>query len=217
MKGVAKKLLHYDVDSKVLIATIWEGTKAMIENDGAMLNQERFWNRASEIMGERILELEGVFFDYYQNEFQEMRHATQPNPLAKATIDLLKDKGYRIILATNPVFPPIATHSRIRWAGMEPDDFELITTYDNSSYCKPNIEYFKEILNSRGLTEKQCMMVGNDVSDDLSAKNIGMDVYLMTDCLINTKGEDTYHFKKGSFEMFYDHIKDLPYINNHRK
>ncbi|NLO08397.1 MAG: HAD family hydrolase [Clostridiales bacterium] len=217
IKGVAKKLLPYDIDNKILIATIWEGTKAMIENDGTMYNKERFWNRANDIIGERIRELEDVFYDYYKNEFQDMRHATKPNPLAKASIDLLKEKGYRIILATNPVFPPVATHSRIYWAGMEPEDFEWITTYDNSSYCKPNIEYFKEILKNRGLTEKQCIMVGNDASDDLSAKNIGMDVFLVTDCLINTKGVDINQFRKGTFEMLYDYIKELPHIPEHGK
>jgi len=31
-------------------------------------------------------------------------------------------------------------------------------------------------------------MVGNDVEEDLAAAKIGMKTYLVTDCLINTKG-----------------------------
>ena len=217
IKGVTNKLLPYDIESRILTNAIWEGTKAMIKNDGTMYNEERFWNRAIDIIGEKIRDLEHVFIDFYENEFQDLRHATKPNPLAKASINLLKEKGYRIILATNPVFPPVATHSRINWAGIEPEDFELITTYDNSSYCKPNAEYFMEILKTRGLSEKQCIMVGNDTSDDMSAKNIGMDVFLLTDCLINSKGVDVDRFRNGSFNKLYDFIKELPYIVEEQK
>ncbi|TAH63533.1 MAG: hypothetical protein EWM47_13560, partial [Anaerolineaceae bacterium] len=166
-KGLANKLLPYGVDTKQLIAVIWEGTKAMIKKDGTMLNNERFRSRTTD----------------------------------------------RIILATNPVFPQVATHSRIYWAGLEPNDFELITTYDNSSYCKPNIEYFKEILNSRELSVEQCVMVGNDTHDDMAARSLGMDVFLVTDCLINTKGNDINQYKNGSFRDLYDYINDLPNIN----
>lgn len=211
-RGVANKILPYGIDNKTMIGVIWEGTKAMIENDGTVYNCERFWQRATDILGERIRELEDVFIDYYKNEFQDMKIATRPNPLAKTCINLLKDKGYRIILATNPLFPPIATNSRIYWAGLEPSDFELITTYDNSSYCKPNENYFREILNKMGLSEKQCIMVGNDTRDDMVAKTIGMDAFLVTDCLINTSGEDINQYKNGTFSELYDYIKELPII-----
>ena len=44
----------------------------------------------------------------------------------------VKELGLRAVLATNPIFPAVATRSRIRWAGLEPEDFELCTTYENS-------------------------------------------------------------------------------------
>lgn len=33
------------------------------------------------------------------------------------------------ILATNPLFPTVATKSRIRWVGLEPEDFECPLCY----------------------------------------------------------------------------------------
>jgi FMN phosphatase YigB (HAD superfamily) len=212
-KGIANKLLPYGIDTKTIIGVIWEGTKAMIENDGRIYNNECFWNRATDLLGEKIRNLEYVFNDYYENEFQDMRKSTQENPLARNILNTLKDKGYRIILATNPLFPPIATHSRIRWAGLEPGDFELITTYDNSSYCKPNLDYYREIINRKKISERQCIMVGNDTSDDMVAKNLGMDVYLVTDCLINLKGEDIKQYRNGSLEELYSYIRELPLLN----
>lgn len=212
-KALAGKLIPYGIDADIFIKAVLKGTKAMIDNDGSMYNNERFWTTFTGILGEGIRELEDVFLDYYQNEFQEMKQVTTANPLAKATIGILKDKGYRIILATNPLFPPIATHSRIHWAGLSPEDFELITTYDNSSFCKPNIEYFKEILKSRELDADQCIMVGNDISDDMIAIELGLDAYLVTDCIINPRNENIDRYTNGSFDDFYNYVKELPYIN----
>ena len=63
-----------------------------------------------------------------------------------------------MVLATNSIFPRIATENRIRWAGLEPDDFALITTYENSTYCKPNPAYYREVLGKLGLEAEECLV-----------------------------------------------------------
>ena len=103
-----------------------------------------------------------------------------------------------MILATNPIFPQVATYSRIRWAGLDPDDFTFITTYENSSYCKPNVEYYREIVEKMNLDPHQCLMIGNDVEEDMVSANLGMDSYLVTNCLINSKNKDLSNYQKGS-------------------
>ena len=114
---------------------------------------------------------------------------------------LLKEKGIRRILATNPLFPRIATESRTRWAGLETTDFEIITTYETSHYCKPNGKYFEEILALAGLTPTECIMVGNDVEEDmLPCSKLGMEVFLLSDCLINKPNIDIDSFPHGSFD-----------------
>lgn len=207
--GVAKKLIPYGMDPKTFINTIKEGTMAMIYNDGTMSNEERFWNTVIGLQGKKIRDLEPVFLDYYRNEFNEARASTTINPLAKECIKHLKNMGYRIILATNPLFPPIATHNRIKWAGLDPEDFELITTYDNSSYCKPNIKYYEEILNKLGVKSNQCIMVGNNVKEDMIASTIGIDTFLVTDCLLNPENKDISQYKNGTMSEFYEFIKKL--------
>ena len=61
----------------------------------------------------------------------------------------LSKEGYNLILATNPIFPRIATLNRIKWAGLDPDDFIYISTYENSHYSKPNIKYYEEIMKQK--------------------------------------------------------------------
>ena len=40
-------------------------------------------------------------------------------------------------------------------------------------------------------------MIGNDVEDDMVADQLGMRVFLLTDCLINNKGDDLSEFPHG--------------------
>ena len=88
-------------------------------------------------------------------------------------------------------------------------DFEFITTYDNSSFCKPNPDYYREILGKLGLNAGECLMVGNDVNEDMIAQTLGMQVFLLTDCLINKENRDISQYPYGSFPELMDYIRGL--------
>ena len=115
--------------------------------------------------------------------------------------------GMQVVLATNPIFPAVATESRIRWAGLEPEEFELYTTYENIGYCKPNPSYYQEILNRLGEAPEHCLMVGNDVGEDMIARDLGMQVFLLTDCLINRENKDISVYPNGGFDELMDYIR----------
>ena len=142
-------------------------------------------------------------------DFQRAKEFCGFNPQAGETVRQLKDQGHRVVLATNPIFPSIATNLRIRWVGLEPEDFELITTYENSTYCKPNPLYYQEVLDKIGCQAADCLMVGNDVTEDGAAGKTGMDVFLLTDCLINREEKDISAFPQGSFPELRAYIESL--------
>lgn len=119
----------------------------------------------------------------------------------------VKEMGLRVALATNPIFPAVATESRIRWAGLEPEDFELYTTYENIGFCKPNPDYYLEIAKRLGVRPEQCLMVGNDVTEDMVAKTIG--IFLLTDCLINKERKNIAEYPRGSFIQLMQYIDTL--------
>ena len=210
--ALAKKLLPYGFDPGKLTRAVWQGMMAMINNDGSRTNEKRFWDTFSDILGEEVYGLEPVFMDFYTNEFNEAKCTISANPLAAQCIGLLKEKGYRVVLATNPVFPRIATLTRIQWAGLNPEDFELITTYENASYCKPNLDYYREVLKTIKSTPKECIMVGNDVKEDMGVRKLGMDTFLLKDCLINSENEDISHIKQGDFGDLLELVKNLDKI-----
>ena len=123
--------------------------------------------------------------DYYINEFNELGASVKPyNGLNEVLLNL-KEKGYQLILATNPLFPPIATQNRIKWAGIDSDVFSHITTYDNSYYSKPNIKYYQEIFDDFEMLPDESIMIGNDMIEDLVITELGCDIYIVTDNLIN--------------------------------
>ncbi|MBQ1228296.1 MAG: HAD-IA family hydrolase, partial [Firmicutes bacterium] len=84
--------------------------------------------------------------------------------------------------------------------------FEFMTLMDNSHFCKPNPGYYEEILDRLGLAPEECLMVGNDVQEDMSAENLGIKVFLMTDDLINRTGEDVSHIPQGDFTELFEYL-----------
>ena len=206
---LAKKLAPHGYDPQALIKAIWVGTGAMVKNDGSCTNEEAFWNCFTALMGEDARKDEPLFREFYEKEFSGAKAACGFNPEAAKAVYAIRDKGYRIILATNPLFPAIATENRTRWAGLQPEDFELYTTYENSWHCKPNPAYYQDILDRLGLRAEECLMVGNDAKEDLIAETLGMKVFLLTDCLINRDGADISGYPQGSFRELLAFIDTL--------
>ena len=206
---LAKKLAPLGYEPEKLIKNIWVGTMSMVKNDGSILNEKAFWNKFSEFYGEDVIKDEPVFDEFYHNEFQEAKSSCGYNPLAAKTVNYIKSLGFRVALATNPIFPAIATESRTRWAGLKPEDFELYTTYENSHYSKPNPKYYLEVVEKLGVKPEECLMVGNDVNEDMIAKTLGMKVFLLTDCMINKDNKDISVYPNGGFEALMEYVEAL--------
>ena len=206
---LAKKLAPLGYEAKALIDGIWAGTAAMVKNDGSCTNEEAFWKRFAAIFGEQCRSHEPVFAEFYEKEFQQVQSICGFNPAANEAVQKLKNMGYRLSLATNPLFPATATESRVRWAGLDLQDFELYTTYENSHFCKPNPDYYREVLQKLGCRAEECLMVGNDATEDMIAEALGMRVFLLTDCLLNKKETDISRYPQGSFDDLIAYVENL--------
>lgn len=207
--AISQKLAPQGYNPKELISVIWQGTGAMIKNDGTHTNEEVFWNAFVSFYGKKKLK-DTIYFDkFYEENFDDLKSVCGFNPKAAATVKALKEKNLRLILATNPLFPSIATEKRIAFAGLKPSDFEFFTSYENTSFCKPNPNYYLDVLNRTGLRAEDCLMVGNDVSDDMIAKDLGFKVFLLTDCLINKENADISKYPHGDFDALIAYVNTL--------
>ncbi len=208
-KFLAAKMAGFGYDPEKLIDSIWKGTYAMMKNDGSCMNETAFWRTYASIYGEESLKDLPHYDEFYRVDFQQAKMFCGVIQKAINAVHELKREGYGVVLATSPIFPAIATESRIRWAGLDPDDFELITTYENIGCSKPNPMYFTEVAKRVGAVPEECLMVGNDVYEDMAALNVGMGVFLLTDCLLNRKNEDISAYPQGDFDDMMRYIHSI--------
>mgnify|MGYP002854717932 FL=1 len=197
-------------DAEAVAGHIWAGVKAMVLNNGKRFNVDAFWDVFMKFYPDRVFAEEKAFFDdFYANEFEGTKEVCGYDPMAAKTIKAAREMGFDQYLATNPIFPRTATLRRISWAGLSAEDFKYISVYENSTFCKPNPMYFSEFLEKNGLCAQECLMVGNDMDEDTPAADLGMKVFILTDCLINKSGRDISAFPNGSFDALMEYIGKL--------
>ncbi|MGN0508275.1 MAG: HAD family hydrolase [Ruminococcus sp.] len=206
--GLSKKLAPYGYEPQRLVSGVWHGTKAMVKNNGTQTNEQVFWKEFAELFGEKVYSDIDKFNEFYETDFDKLKSYCGYNEQANQTIKRLKETGYTLVLASNPVFPKAAQESRMRWAGLDVEDFDYITCYENSSYCKPNPAYYTAIAETLGVAPEECLMVGNDVDEDMIAESIGMKVFLLTNYLINKGRKNISVYPKGNFEQLLYYINE---------
>ena len=207
---ILDKLVALGYDSEKMYDALERSIRATKTNDGSITNETRFWQTFDEVTGGLSTELKSELDSFYENEFiSVLEGSCYPYPRACEIVECARQKGLKVVLATNPLFPAVATYRRIRLGGMDPDDFDYVTAYENSSACKPNPEYFRELLEKLGVSADECVMVGNDTKDDFSAHALGIPVFILTDGLINQGGVDLADYPHGSFDEAIGYIESL--------
>ena len=97
------------------------------------------------------------------------------------------------------------------FVNLRPDDFILVTTYENSSYCKPNPKYFEACLSKLGLKPDEVILFGNNTKEDGDcASSLGIKTYLVNGYIIEDE------FSTGTYERI--NMEDIiGVINKHIK
>lgn len=206
---LGKRLVPKGYEFEKFIKVMWAGVGAMVKNDGSCTNEEAFWKVFTEAFGEESMEDKPFIDEFYHNEFNKVQAVCGFHKSAKEIVELVREKGKLPVLATNPLFPHTATENRMRWAGLEPGLFEAYTTYEDCHYCKPNPKYYEELLQKLKLKSEECIMVGNDFDEDIvPTQMLGMQGFLLTDCLINKKEQDISKYPQGDFEALRAYLEE---------
>ena len=203
---LCKKFVPLGYEKEKLIDGVWTGTKQMVLNDGNKTNEEVFWSAFHNIFGDRVYEDKYLFDEFYQNEFDNVKSYCGYEEKMNSIIKKLKQKDFSLVIASNPIFPMVAQLKRMKWAGLDEKDFQYITSYENSHYSKPNPKYFNEIINTLNINKEDCIMIGNDALEDAASVDVGIDFFLLTDCMINTKNKDISIYKNGSINELCDFL-----------
>ena len=204
-----EKMAAHGYDPEKLGEAQWTGIHAMCANDGSKTNEAAYFERMLEIYGPELEKDIPLFYEYYENEFDKVKEVCGFNPKSGPAVQKVKDMGYRLVMATNAWFTRAGIEARLRWAGVDSGVFEFMTLMENSHFCKPTLGYYKEILQKLNLPAEECLMVGNDVQEDMVAAELGMQVFLMTDDLINRDGRDVSHIPQGGFEELFEYLQTM--------
>lgn len=166
-----------------------QSTQAMLVNrDPKKTNEEVFMENFLPRIGLSRQEIINMFTEYYNSDFTCLQRYTKTEPLAKNIVEQAIAQNIEVVIATNPVFPEVAIQRRLQWAGIDHLPFRLVTTYEKMHFCKPHLEYYSEILTIVNRLPGDCLMIGNDVREDLAAKGVGIDTFLLKNDLVNDEG-----------------------------
>jgi FMN phosphatase YigB (HAD superfamily) len=210
---LSKVFFKLGLDADRAVKAVWAGTKAMMQNDGSVLNTQRFWSAFSEFMGiegELLESVEAACDNFYSNEFNTVKSVVKFSEIPKRLVREMAARGYCVVLATNPLFPPCAVDSRLDWIGLNRHDFKLITNYENSRFCKPNLAYYEDVFSKIDRKPQQCLMVGNNPAEDMCVSRLGSEVFLVTDYMENEAGLDITTFRYGTIEELEAFLMSLP-------
>lgn len=117
---------------------------------------------------------------FCREDLPELQPLVRPHPLARALVETCLARGWRVALATNPIFPRTVIEARLAWGGLADLPFQPVTSYETSRHCKPHGGFFTDLLGTLGLPPQACLMVGNDSLQDLAAGQLGIRTCLLT-------------------------------------
>lgn len=189
------------------VTHLWKGTEAMLHNTKPRPVVDAFFEYFAPVAKLSTEEAKGRFIEFYETTFDKLRSVSTPVPFGPKLIEELKERGFKLVLATQPVFYKVATEKRIKWAGLEPSDFLHYTHAENSYYCKPYPQYFESLLKICKSKPDSTLMVGNDLLFDTAAKKLGIrtwltDTHITNEDHVNATPADF----SGSLQELYENL-----------
>jgi FMN phosphatase YigB (HAD superfamily) len=125
-------------------------------------------------------EVEAVIGQFYKEVFPSLKKLTKPMPGAVELMESAFQRGYRVAIATTPLFPLTAGLQRLDWAGLSPErfPFALVASFESFHFTKPHPAFFAEVLAQMGWPENPVLVVGDDLINDIQpAQAIGLPTY----------------------------------------
>ncbi|MBN1936552.1 MAG: HAD family hydrolase [Anaerolineae bacterium] len=177
-------------DPQTFMKALLAATEAMVRDQDLQISNEQAFVRVfAPTLGRPWDELHPFFTYFYEEQFPKLQVHTHSHPDARRAVQTCLDAGYRVVVATNPLFPRRAIEHRLAWAGVGDMPFALITAYENMHTSKPAPAYYREIAVILDVDPSRCVMVGNDVQRDIEpAQRAGMRTFLADQWLT---GDDT--------------------------
>ncbi|NOY14005.1 MAG: HAD family hydrolase [Deltaproteobacteria bacterium] len=208
IEGLAARCRDYTRPKKftrVMLAAI----RGLIQTagDGLMTNEQRLYSTLQQQLAIPEAALRDSFRSFAADGLDTLQELVRPIPLARKILHGCQARGVPLVLATNPVFPEFMIQARLRWGNLGDISFNYLTSFENSCFCKPQPEYFREVATQLGVAPERCLMVGNDTSHDLSAVAVGMKTFLVDTWIVEREGPDWPCEHRGDHAALYQFLQ----------
>jgi FMN phosphatase YigB (HAD superfamily) len=169
------------VAPNVMLRALIAGVNLMYESEDPTQTLEEIFNADFYAkLGFSRHDLIHIVEEFYDQVFPSLGQHTRQRPEAVPLIEWAVSRGYRIAIATDPLFPRKATYHRLRWAGFDPEKFELVSSFEHFHFTKSHPAYYAEVLGRLGWPEGPILMVGNDIMRDLiPAHRLGLKTFFV--------------------------------------
>lgn len=181
LSSVIAVIANDDGHRDQILRAIHEATGAMMRPHEPLTNREVFVQEFGSRTGLDLTTLWPVFDRFYAEDFLALGDGFGPAEGAIGALTAARKCGLKIAVATNPIFPRIAIEHRMSWAGITPEDVDVITDFETMVACKPHAAYFRQTAEMLGVSPHDCLMVGDDAVLDLAAADIGMKTFFVGD------------------------------------
>ncbi len=152
-QALSQSLAEY-VQSEKMLPALMKGTELMLASeDPTHTLQEVFETYFYPQLGVPKEQVNHVIEQFYDEVFPSIGHVTRKREGAVELVDWAFFKGFRVAIATDPIFPRKAVYHRIRWAGLDPERFELVSSFETFHFTKSHSAYFAEVLGRTRLAQ----------------------------------------------------------------
>ena len=101
---------------ETLIKELLSATRKMVDNKRIdQTLEETFDASFYPALGRTKAEMRPALDDFYANVYPGLRPIISPRPEAQRLIEAALKRGYRLVIATNPLFPRTAILQRMAW------------------------------------------------------------------------------------------------------
>ena len=180
MQALGEYLAPYAPPEKMIPALL-AATRAMVANTRPDCTLLEIFNASFfSALGLQPEELGDVIDNFYQEVFPDLKDLTRQLPQAVDFVEQALARGYRLAIATSPLYSRQAVLQRLEWAGLSPEayPFSLIASAEDFHFAKPHPEFYAETLARLGWPEQPALMVGDDLYNDIEpARRLGLPAY----------------------------------------
>lgn len=202
------------IPPELFVQTLLIGTQAMVTNRRPDCTLQEVFDQAFfslvKVDEDEFRQLADTF---YQDIFPYLKTLTRPATGAVELVKQASQRGYRLAVATNPLFPITAIKQRLAWADLQSDayPFEAITSYETYHFAKPEPAYYAELLAHMGWPEGPVVMVGDDLNlDILPAGRLGLATYYVGSLSSGSVGDGIDPTASGSLSDLMRWLEHTP-------